>query len=128
MSRAGRAGRIAALVVVGTLAAVVAGCTPAGPKPTPPPLGALGALTLPTLAGWTGACRGVGLGGVVLTGDPSDPRVAWMMAGSTRSDVLFPPGFTARFTPRLEVLDGAGHALFWERTEEFAVLVESHLG
>jgi pimeloyl-ACP methyl ester carboxylesterase len=29
---------------------------------------------------------------------------------------------------RLEVVEGAGHVLFWERPEEFAALVEEHLG
>lgn len=65
-------------------------------------------VALPTLAGWNGVCAGVGLVKAVLTGDPSDPRLAWLQTPTGRKDVVFPPGSSARFTPRLEVLDGNG--------------------
>jgi hypothetical protein len=64
---------------------------------------------LPTVEVFNGACRGVGLDGHV-TGDPFDPRLAWVIHddGGGRIDVIWPPGYTARFTPRLEVLDEQG--------------------
>lgn len=63
---------------------------------------------LPTIdVGPNGGCAGVGTE-AVLTGDPHDPRVAWLISGGTRVDVVFPEGFTARFTPALEVLDASG--------------------
>jgi hypothetical protein len=51
----------------------------------------------------------VGKGGV-LTGDAHDPRVAWLENdfATGRTEIVFPPGFTARFSPRLEILNAAG--------------------
>lgn len=45
----------------------------------------------------------------MLTGNPADPRLAWLSTttGAGRIDVVFPPGFRARFTPRLEILNDA---------------------
>ena len=53
-------------------------------------------------------CAGVGLG-AVLHGDASDPRAAWLVDTShgTRIDVVWPPGYRARFAPNLEVLDAS---------------------
>lgn len=57
-------------------------------------------------------CRGVGYDGV-LRGDPADPRIAWgeqeTMTNSLifRKDLVWPPGYTARFTPQLEILDAS---------------------
>ena len=55
------------------------------------------------------ACAGVGLG-AVLHGDAADPRVAWLVDTwhGTRIDVVWPPGYRARFAPDLEVLDASG--------------------
>ena len=68
---------------------------------------------LPTVESFSGACRGVGLDARV-TGNPSDPRLAWLVAGDdqARRDVLWPPGYTARFTPRLEILNENGAVVF----------------
>jgi hypothetical protein len=53
------------------------------------------------------ACAGVGLS-AVLHGDAADPHVAWLVNDlGTRIDVMWPPGYRARFTPNLEVLDGS---------------------
>jgi hypothetical protein len=57
-------------------------------------------------------CAGVGLNAMV-HGDPTDPKVAWLInrnGGSekARIEVAWPPGFRARFVPRLEVLDDTG--------------------
>ncbi len=58
-------------------------------------------------------CPGVGLIAVV-RGDPTDPRIAWLVDRSTgadggRMDVAWPPGYRARFAPALEILDGTGN-------------------
>ena len=67
-----------------------------------------GRLALPTLSSDGGGCRGVGVT-AVLAGDATDPRVAWLVGpAGGRQDIIWPPGFTARFAPRLEILDGAG--------------------
>ena len=68
---------------------------------------------LPTVATFNGSCRGVGLEGHI-TGDPNDPRLAWVDSdsGRGRTEVIWPPGFTARFVPRLEILDETGTIAF----------------
>jgi len=60
--------------------------------------------------GWS-ACAGVGLEGAVLTGDPRDPRVAWLVESGVRRDVVFPSWLGARFAPDLEVVDPGGRVL-----------------
>lgn len=87
------------------LCAVLAGCA----APLPP-----GEIALPTDAhslppGVAEACRGIGIG-AVLHGDVADSRVAWLVdtALGTRIDIIWPPGYRARFTPNLEVLDASG--------------------
>ena len=66
------------------------------------------AMDLPTVSAWTGSCRGIGLD-AWLTGDPSDPRVAWLADDrGIRVDIVWPPGYTARFTPALEVVTSEG--------------------
>lgn len=90
----------------GSLAAlglVLAACNSA---PSAAPTNAAGNLLLPTI-GMPQACAGVGTE-AILAGDPSDPRVAWLVSSGTRVDVVFPPGFTARFGPTLEVLNASG--------------------
>jgi hypothetical protein len=59
------------------------------------------------------ACAGIGIVDGTLRGDPQDPRVAWLDHGpyGTRR-LVFPQGFTARFTPRLEILDANGKVKF----------------
>jgi hypothetical protein len=58
-------------------------------------------------------CRGVGTD-AVLTGDRSDPRVAWLTSpdGSGRADLIWPPGYKAQFAPNLEILDASGAVVF----------------
>ncbi len=69
-----------------------------------------------TTSNWLpgGACAGVGLGDTVLRGDASDPRVAWIeqhvaLPEASPQDitvaVIFPAGYRAAFTPKLEILD-----------------------
>ena len=61
---------------------------------------------LPTLASYNGGCRGVGLD-ATLVGDPADPRVAWLVGNGGRQEIVWPPGYSARFTPALEILDAS---------------------
>jgi hypothetical protein len=82
------------------LALFVAGCM-AGPSK--------GTLTLPTVR--AGGCRDVALPDATLTGDQGDPRVAWLIQNAQRRDVVFPNGYTARFTPQLEILDASGRVV-----------------
>jgi hypothetical protein len=106
------------LAMVSVLALVAAACaspvpTPLPPQPSVPSVEWIG-LPLPTgpslqRVTFLGACTGIGLVGATLNGDPEDPRVAWLdVQGSGRREIVFPPNFTARFAPRLEVLDGSG--------------------
>lgn len=69
--------------------------------------------TLPTLASDNGGCRGIGLD-ATLAGSPADPRVAWLVVtrNGGRLEIVWPPGFSARFTPHLEVLDASGRTVF----------------
>ena len=93
----------AALVVV-----MLAGCGTGSQSPSP---GSSAAFRLPT-AGLLGACDGIGLDGV-LAGDPNDPRVAWLaVTGGGRRELVFPVGFTARFSPGLEILNASGEVVF----------------
>ena len=85
------------------LSLVLAACNPA---PSGAPTNGAGNLLLPTL-GMPQACAGVGTE-AILAGDRTDPRVAWLVSSGTRVDVVFPPGFTARFSPALEVLNASG--------------------
>ena len=59
-------------------------------------------------------CRGVGLDATI-RGDPADPRIVWLVTDRGREiDVVWPPGWAARFTPSLEVLDPAGNVRYHE--------------
>ena len=93
---------LSALVLIGL---AFAACDSA---PSPVPTKASGSLVLPTINTRAfDACAGVGTE-AVLAGDANDPRVAWLLSGGKRVDVVFPLGFSARFNPGLEVLDGSG--------------------
>jgi hypothetical protein len=95
----------ATLVIV-----MLAGCGTGSQSASP---GASSSFRLPT-AGLLGACDGIGLDGV-LAGDPTDPRVAWLaVTGGGRRELVFPLGFTARFSPDLEILNASGEVAFRE--------------
>jgi hypothetical protein len=81
------------------------------PAPSGPALRTVDVTAAPS--GAVAACGGIGLEGATLRGDPHDPRVAWLDLGpnGTRG-LVFPMGFTARFAPRLEVLDASGQVMF----------------
>jgi hypothetical protein len=81
------------------------------PRPAAAPSPPL-SVALPTLAFDNGACRGIGLD-ATLAGDPADPRVAWLVgSGGERQELIWPPGFSARFAPDLQVLDASGAIVF----------------
>jgi hypothetical protein len=103
---------VVALLVISACAAPIS-LPVLTPSSSPMPL-ASGDIALPTEApiplepGVATACAGVGLG-AVLHGDASDPRVAWLVDTShgTRIDVVWPPGYRARFIPAIEILDAS---------------------
>jgi hypothetical protein len=96
--------------LLGLLAAAVlsaCGTVPPSPAASTTTLAAL-IFPLPTVGAADGSCLGVAIVDATLTGKPSDPRVAWLTSPTGRHDVVFPPGFQARFTPKLEVLNAGG--------------------
>lgn len=57
-------------------------------------------------------CLGTGWVDLTVTGDPKDPRIAWLLfQGKERREAIWPPGFTARFVPKLEVLNPMGQVV-----------------
>ena len=60
--------------------------------------------------GADGLCAGGGtVGDFRLHGAANDPRLTWMIApDGRRMELAWPAGFSARFTPNLEVLDDHG--------------------
>jgi hypothetical protein len=106
------------IVAVTALLVMSACASPPSPSATTPSSSAMplasGEIALPTEPsvslppGVVEACGGVGLS-AVLHGDTADPHVAWLVSDlGTRIDVIWPPGYRARFSPNLEVLDGSG--------------------
>ena len=101
---------------------VVAGCasTPA-PTTIPPVSLAAGEFALPevqwVVGGQEYACAGTGYaGGVSLHGSATDPALTWVLFEDRgeRETVVWPHGYRARFTPRLEVLDETGRVIAHE--------------
>ena len=74
-------------------------------------------IPLPTVASADGWCREIGYDGV-LRGNPADPRIAWGEKETPvnhlvmRKELVWPPGYTARFTPQLEILDASHQVRF----------------
>ena len=56
------------------------------------------------------ACGGVGfVGEFRLHGSPTDPSIVWMtQPDGSRAELAWPLGYSARFTPLLELLDDHG--------------------
>ena len=87
---------------------VMAACAPS-PSSVPLAAGEIALRTEPPVSsGAVEACAGVAIG-AVLHGATADPRAAWLIDdfSGTRIDVEWPPGYRARFTPNLEVLDAS---------------------
>jgi hypothetical protein len=85
--------------------------------PSPRPSLSGGLYALPT-TNWLsgGICAGVGLD-AVLRGSPNDPRVAWLenkLGGQSRTEVTWPAGYRARFSPNIEILDENGNVVLRE--------------
>lgn len=101
---------VALLVIAVSLAAC-------GAKPAPTPSRALGAgerwLPVVNWGGGNTLCAGAGFVGVFrLHGAADDPRLAWMIRpDGTRGELAWPVGFSARFSPTLEVLDERGRVV-----------------
>lgn len=83
---------------------------PPSPKPSLP----AGLFALPTtnwLESPDSICAGVGLS-AVLHGSPNDPHIAWLESNVRgdvrRTEVLWPAGYRARFSPNLEILNESG--------------------
>jgi len=70
------------------------------------------ATAVPAIA--NSSCAGVGLTDDVLHGAPGDPGTAWVGSGERRIELVWPPGFVARFSPTLEVVDATGKVVLRE--------------
>ena len=89
---------------------ILAGCGFA--QSTPAPTLFAGLLPLPSVTIAPGElCAGIGLVNAVLSGDASDPRLAWVTAQGARINVVFPSWLGARFTPKLEIVDQTGRVV-----------------
>jgi len=95
-------------VLCALLVLVMAACSPAMPTPDPSsPAAAPAAIRLvatdPRLP-----CDWIGFA-MVLRGSPQQARPVWLesLDGARRMGTEWPAGYTARFTPGLEVVDGA---------------------
>ena len=53
-------------------------------------------------------CFGLAISNATLRGDPADPRVTWLEFPHGRTEIVWPRGYSARFVPRLEVLNERG--------------------
>lgn len=98
-----------AAVLIG--AALLVACSS---SPTPEPLPTSFVVAVPTVPR-AGGCRGIGLSGASLAGDQNDPRVTWLDTSVGRSEIVWPPGFTARFyrfDSPFEILDANGLVVY----------------
>jgi hypothetical protein len=98
--------------------ALLAGCAAGSPTPPLATLGP-GEVALPEYLAEVGGapqlCAGVAWVGfsVVVHGSRDDPALTWIVFGNDghRENLLWPPGYRARFTPSLVVLDPTGQAV-----------------
>lgn len=93
-------------VLLASFIVVSCGSAPASISPEPTTY-ALPSMVVPRV------CLGIG-GGATLAGSPLDPRIAWEEGFGNRGEIIWPPGFSARFKPRLEVIDPSGAVVFRE--------------
>ena len=120
------------LDLISLLLALSACGAPPVPSAAPPsssPLPASGALGLATdppaeyPSGGVAVCAGIALS-AILHGDATDPHIAWLIADpGKRVEVTWPPGYRARFTPDLEVLDEQGVVVLKEGDGVWAACV-----
>lgn len=73
------------------------------------------------VARWDGGLLCAGVGYVdehTIHGSPDDPRVVWMTGpNGERTELAWPPGYAAKFTPGLELLDQDGTVVAREGTQ-----------
>lgn len=97
-----------------TLLVICLALAACGATPTPSRALGVGEQWLP-VANWGDnmLCAGTGyVGEFRLHGAADDPRLAWMIRpDGTRTELAWPVGFSARFAPTLEVLDGQGRVI-----------------
>jgi hypothetical protein len=117
--------RLAALPLLALLLAACSAPAPATnqiPSHSPSVAAPSGGFALPTVTPVTSdpnaviACAGIGLEDAVLHGDANDPARVWLVRGpgAVRSELRWPPGYTAIFNPRLEVVDPSGNVVLRE--------------
>lgn len=100
------------LFAAAVLVAALAACTSAPPAATPPRALGAGEQWVP-VANWyvpgvgTILCAGVGfIGEYRLHGSFADSRLVWMTdPHGSRIELAWPNGYSARFSPKLELLD-----------------------
>jgi hypothetical protein len=102
-------------MVVVALVALACGSEVASPVATPPRVLGDGEQWLPVANfrlpnGETLLCTGGGfVGDYRIHGASTDPRLAWLVAPTgERIELAWPNGYSARFTPDLEILDQEG--------------------
>jgi len=107
------------VVLALALGLALGGCWTTSPSSPSRPLGP-GERWLPIVDDHGGQllCGGVGfVGEFRLHGSAADPQLAWMTRpDGTRQDLVWQVGYSARFTPQLEVLDQHGTVIASEGT------------
>jgi hypothetical protein len=100
-------------VVIWAAAMAATACSP---TPTPEPIPTSIDVTLPSVKA-AGGCRGVGTSGAILAGDEGDPRYTWLDTPGGRQEIVWPPGYSARFyrfDGPFDVLDATGRVVYRE--------------
>ena len=108
-----------ALIGLAIATSIVAACATSVPPPrTPPRALGPGEAWVPVelwepINGVAVACGGVGYEGEFrLHGSPTDARLVWMtFPDASRHELAWPLGYSARFTPGLELLDEQGQVV-----------------
>jgi len=106
-----------ALPLVALFGLAFAACSAEPPRATPSRSLGPGERWVPVASWWKDGqkllCAGGGLiGDIRLHGAPDDPRLVWIVwPDDHRTDLGWPVGYSARFTPALELLDGSGRVI-----------------
>ena len=89
---------------------LVVGCASAAAPPAATPSRTLGPgeQWVPAMPASDVLCnvpRVIGGAALVLTGSPNDPRVVWMLRLGQQFELRWPVGYSARFNPKLALMD-----------------------